>query len=190
MALTDEQRQRLRAYRAALEHADSTPTQPLQIDPPRAYLTDPQRAGPTTPLRMPPPETPPEPEPEPAPAPNKGKAVATAFVRHLGQWDSAVGKGIPTPGGIGWLVFALVFLIFAVVPFNGYSRLQWIWMSLTGAATLPGGGQYTTQSALQDLAGATKGAAVGAALPALTNPANWEQIPIGPVNVPVFVPVR
>jgi hypothetical protein len=46
----------------------------------------------------------------------------------------------PTPGGIGVLVFALIVLVFAVVPTSpdGKTRLGLLWASITGRAKLAG----------------------------------------------------
>ncbi len=41
---------------------------------------------------------------------------------------------LPTPGGIGILVFVLIFFIWAIVPVSssGQTRLQLLWLTLTG----------------------------------------------------------
>lgn len=45
----------------------------------------------------------------------------------------------PTPGGLFPLVIALLFFLFAIVPVHpsGATRLQLIWLTLTGRASLP-----------------------------------------------------
>ncbi|MBF6613881.1 MAG: hypothetical protein IVW55_12205 [Chloroflexi bacterium] len=45
---------------------------------------------------------------------------------------------IPTPGGLSALTATLVLLVSAVVPVNaGYTRLQLLWLTLTGKTSLP-----------------------------------------------------
>lgn len=59
-----------------------------------------------------------------------GERVRTAYLRTA---------GLPTPGGVGMLIFALVvfgFAIIAVGP-NGETRLQLIWGTVTGTVTIP-----------------------------------------------------
>jgi hypothetical protein len=118
----------------------------------------------------------------PGPAPAAGgtnarlRAVLRAVGRHVAHWDARIGDNVPTPGGLGWLVFALVFLIVAIVPFNGYTRLQWLWMALTGAATLPSSAPGPTPAQQAAAAGVVgqgiaAGASVAAGLPASTVPA-------------------
>ncbi len=44
----------------------------------------------------------------------------------------------PTPGGISALLVVLIFFLFVIVPVNGkYTRLQLIWLTLTGHTKLP-----------------------------------------------------
>ena len=191
MALTDEQRERIRAYARALQgDPNAAPTQPLP-----APSVPPQPGGPTQPLRTPPPDEPETPAPGETPGNGndngkKPRAVARAFVRHLGKWDSHLGGSIPTPGRIGWLIFALVFLLFAVVPFNGHTRLQLIWYALTGAATLPGGTGTPGQSATQAQAAINavgSGFASGLGVPPGAGGAIGSGFASG-LGVPVFIP--
>lgn len=68
----------------------------------------------------------------------------SAISDKLTSWADAV----PTPGGIGLLLFAIFFLIWAIVPVNGdKTRLQLLWLTLTGrtrmAASPDAGGTYT-----------------------------------------------
>ena len=190
MALSEEQIARIRAYARALQgDPNAAPTQPLPApqvppqpgtQPARSYLTNPiETAGPTGPLRTP---APPDPEAEQAQREKRSRVVRT-FVRHLGKWDSNLGGRIPTPGGLAPWLFAFLFLIFAVVPFNGRSRLEWMWLALTGSASLPGTrtpgeSADAAQRAILNLPGVT----------GVVDPSNWLQVPVGGVNLPVFFP--
>ncbi len=50
------------------------------------------------------------------------------------DWIAAV----PAPGGIGLLILLLVFFNLAIIPVaNGHTRLQLIWLTLTGGAKMP-----------------------------------------------------
>src|SRR5579875_2005187 len=48
---------------------------------------------------------------------------------------------LPTPGGVGLLVFALIFFVWAIVPVSsgGQTRLQLLWLTLTGHTSLATG---------------------------------------------------
>lgn len=48
---------------------------------------------------------------------------------------------LPTPGGLGLIILALVFFVFVIVPVNanGDTRFALIWRALTGGATIPAG---------------------------------------------------
>jgi hypothetical protein len=101
-----------------------------------------QRGDTTGPLQTPEP-TPQQPdrgavgpEPDRLAAPKDTDFVKTFKGKLKKLDDKAV--VIPTPAGLGPWILALVFLLFAVVPFNGHTRLQLIWYSLTGAAHVPG----------------------------------------------------
>ena len=53
-------------------------------------------------------------------------------------WVS-VGR-IATPGSI-WLPIAVLFIFFLlIIPINGYSRFQWLWLAVFGNAKIDGGG--------------------------------------------------
>lgn len=75
------------------------------------------------------------PEPDRLPTP-KQETFSRNLVHQLKAVDSRAAV-IPTPGDLGPWILALVFLLFAVVPFNGYTRLQLIWMALIGTAHVP-----------------------------------------------------
>ncbi|HLZ25039.1 MAG TPA: hypothetical protein VKQ30_23200 [Ktedonobacterales bacterium] len=81
----------------------------------------------TAPPLSPPPDSPDE----------EGPGPTKVLVQHLKKLDDKA-LVIPTPGDLGPWLMALVFILFAMVPFNGYTRLQLIWLSLTGAAHVPG----------------------------------------------------
>ena len=61
-----------------------------------------------------------------------GVANATADTR------SALER-VRTPGSILLPVGILLLLFFLVIPINGNSRLAWLWLVITGNASLPGG---------------------------------------------------
>jgi len=84
---------------------------------------------------IPTPPPPPEPEPEPVvggPPPFIQDSLTAAGnrARATADWMS----GLKTPGGVGFLVFVLVFFVWVVVPVNdtGQTRLQLLWGVLTG----------------------------------------------------------
>ena len=55
-----------------------------------------------------------------------------------GVWDS-IGR-VATPGSI-WLPLAvLLIFFFLLLPVNGYTRMQWLFLALTGQATIQAGG--------------------------------------------------
>jgi hypothetical protein len=101
-------------------------------------------------------ETPPvgEPQPKAEPAPGEetssqaarqqakrvGDAVQSVIDRAAlpaGRAHDAIAAA-PTPGGIGVLVIALLFFVWAIVPFNGHTRLEWLWLTITGRSRLQG----------------------------------------------------
>lgn len=58
---------------------------------------------------------------------------------------------LPTPGGLGLIVLALVFFVFVIVPVNanGETRFALIWRALTGGATVPPGPRKLRAQAIQ-----------------------------------------
>lgn len=84
------------------------------------------------------------------------KAI-TLGVTQAGERLNTIGRGIeswaeriPTPGGIGVLLLAIFFLLWAVVPVNGkHTRLELLWLTFTGRtsmASAPEGGVDTGSS--------------------------------------------
>lgn len=66
-------------------------------------------------------------------SPGTIQKVAEASARtadNVGGWL----KGLPTPGGIGALLFALIFFVWVIIPVNekGDTRLRMLWGVLTG----------------------------------------------------------
>ncbi len=57
--------------------------------------------------------------------------------------DLSLGK-VPTPGSIALPLLSLIFLGFVLIQYNGFSKLQWLWMVLTNNAYI-GGGSAPTQ---------------------------------------------
>lgn len=62
--------------------------------------------------------------------------IASAYANRATDWVSAQ----PTPGGIGLLVLVLIVLVWAMIPVNdaGATRLQLLWLTLTGRTRLRG----------------------------------------------------
>lgn len=108
----------------------------------------------------------------PKPAPQAKKQEKGAGFGLLGRLSDALATwaaNMPTPGGNLALLLILLFFAFAIIPVNaGKTRLQLIWLVLTGGADLPGQGAASgptaqqASSALQ--AGATGGALAGTGL--------------------------
>lgn len=91
----------------------------------------------------------PTPPPDAPSTPNNGGGEPVGlgrFAQRLqGQRIPATGGGVvarvsnlPMPGGIGMLVFALVVFLFIIAPVNGTkTRMELIWLVITGAYKLP-----------------------------------------------------
>lgn len=138
--------------------ADATPEQPAT----------PASPAPTTPA-TPAPQAPTATPKQPPAAPKKpaGKPSKT-FVGRVSDGLASWAENIPTPGGNLALVLMLLFFAFAIIPVNaGKTRLQLIWLVLTGNADLPGAGQASGPTAAQQVGSAigTGAAAVGSQLP-------------------------
>lgn len=115
-----------------------------------------------------PPAPAPAPSPTPAPPhpPDNGGAEPAGLGRLAqrlgGQRIPTTGAGtvarlanLPMPGGIGMLVFALVVFLFIIVPVNGTkTRMELIWLVLTGAYKLPGDVSAQEDAATADAAAA------------------------------------
>lgn len=103
-----------------------------------------------------------------APPPQKSAPVFVQNVSRFGNRAADKVSAAPTPGGIGFLVMALLFFIFVIVPVNGKAtRLKLIWLSLTGGATMPTDGGGSSSSApgdAVDTAAGAAGAVVGGAV--------------------------
>lgn len=66
---------------------------------------------------------------EPPPVVSSGLNVAASQAGKLADWASA----LKTPGGVGLLVFVLMFFVWVIVPMsNGKTRMQLLWGILTG----------------------------------------------------------
>lgn len=82
------------------------------------------------------------------------------FSQGLADWAG----NLPTPGGNLALVLILVFFAFAIIPVNaGKTRLQLIWLVLTGNADLQGSVPPSGQDAVGQIAAVTPGVASGIA---------------------------
>lgn len=55
-----------------------------------------------------------------------------------GAWDS-IGR-VAIPGSIWLPVAILLIFFFLLLPINGYTRMQWLWLALTGQAHIETGG--------------------------------------------------
>ena len=55
-----------------------------------------------------------------------------------GVWDS-IGR-VATPGSIWLPIAVLLIFFFLLLPVNGYTRMQWLFLALTGQAQIQTGG--------------------------------------------------
>lgn len=87
-------------------------------------------------------------------------------------------SSLPTPGGIGLLLFIILFLLFAITKnSSGQTRLQLVWSSIMGNATWGNSGQTSDgsiQQSVQTATGSPYGYIPGAAIGVdPTNGGNW-----------------
>lgn len=111
------------------------------------------------------PKAQPAPKAQPQPKPPKQRTREPWYER-LSDWIGERAANAPTPGGNLALLLLLLFFAFAIIPVNaGKTRLQLIWLVLTGGADLPGqgaaSGPTASQSASALQAGATGGVLAG-----------------------------
>lgn len=87
----------------------------------------------------------------------KAASSAVNNAQRIGkQADLSVGR-IPTPGDITFPLILLAVCFFILIQVNGYSRLSWLWLTLTGNAQVTpsaqgsatGGGGPTTPTVSQ-----------------------------------------
>jgi hypothetical protein len=88
----------------------------------------------------------------PPPLVTGGAQAAQQKLQQAADWAS----GLATPGGVGMLVFVLIFFIWVIVPVgaNGKTRLQLLWGVLTGQMSLAPQYQQAEQQAAQGIQGA------------------------------------
>lgn len=67
----------------------------------------------------------------------------------LNLWDS-LGR-VPTPGSIFLPVSILLLFFFILLPINGHTRIEWLWLALTGEAEITGTKQSQKQTVEQDV---------------------------------------
>lgn len=147
------------------DDAPATPTTPATPAAPAAPAPDETPTQPAQPRQA---KQPPTPKAPAQPKPPKQRTREPWYERlsdAVGSWAA----NAPTPGGNLALVLLLLFFAFAIIPVNaGKTRLQLIWLVLTGGANLPGEGAASgptapqASSALQ--AGATGGLLGGTGL--------------------------
>lgn len=129
------------------------PPPPIAPPPPNTPVT----GGPYGPYggsgQAPPPPIPTETETEqngfePYPLFSGLRQIGRGLRMFGGNANRSLGK-IPTPGGIWTPFFILLFMFFAMIPINGYTRFQWFWLVFLGHATLSLSNQTVKQSTQQ-----------------------------------------
>lgn len=131
-----------------------TSTTPPPSAAPAAPTSQVTPTPPATPKQTKQPKTPPAPK---APAQPKPQRTHAPWYERLSDWIGERAANAPTPGGNLALILLLLFFAFAIIPVNaGKTRLQLIWLVLTGGADLPGQGAAsgpTQQATEQAIAG-------------------------------------
>jgi len=151
---------------AAGDEPTTTPTPAA----PAAPTPPPTPTQPTQPTQPAQPKAPKAPKQAKQPTPTAPKQRTGApWYERLSDWIGERAANAPTPGGNLALLLLLLFFAFAIIPVNaGKTRLQLIWLVLTGGADLPGqgaaSGPTASQSASALQAGATGGALAGTGL--------------------------
>ena len=171
---------------------DDAPTTPISAAP--AAPTQPAPPAPSNQAKQQP-----TPKASTQPKPPKQRTREPWYAR-LSDWIGERAANAPTPGGNLALLLLLLFFAFAIIPVNaGKTRLQLIWLVLTGGADLPGQGAASgptaqqASSALQAgatggvLAGTGLGTAIGAGLTGGLIPALSGGGPGGP-NAAGYIP--
>jgi len=143
---------------AADDEPTTTPAAPAASTPATPATTPTQPAQAKEPKQAP---------AQPKPPKQPKQRTGAPWYERLSDWIGERAANAPTPGGNLALLLLLLFFAFAIIPVNaGKTRLQLIWLVLTGGADLPGQepatGPTRGQSALQ--AGATGGVLGGTGL--------------------------
>ena len=143
---------------AADDEPTTTPAAPAASTPATPATTPTQPAQAKEPKQAP---------AQPKPPKQPKQRTGAPWYERLSDWIGERAANAPTPGGNLALLLLLLFFAFAIIPVNaGKTRLQLIWLVLTGGADLPGQepatGPTRSQSALQ--AGATGGVLGGTGL--------------------------
>lgn len=126
---------------------DDAPTQPIPAAPAAPAPAEPETVKPPAAPKQAQQAAPKQ------PAQTKPKPRSRdPWYERLSDWVGERAASAPTPGGNLALLLILLFFAFAIIPVNaGKTRLQLIWLVLTGGADLPGQGAASGPTATQQV---------------------------------------